>query len=188
MLVLIVFYGLAFVLFPTLSHRTSLVLHFVHALAWCLIHYFGLGLLLREQSDNKFFVRHYLKHYHYDYAQSDRGQNAIIEAFSNWKTIYNLSMCMTYGLFHLPLIPPSTGRMINLVLELIVSCIGVAWKAYSLPNNWTVGNELLRHTLGLVSAFKKSMQQPIDLINLSAFNCATCMGYDGVLRGPWSLW
>jgi phosphatidylethanolamine N-methyltransferase len=34
---------------------------------------------------------------------------------------------------------------------MVVSCIGVAWKAYSLPYDWTVGNELLRHTLGSVS-------------------------------------
>ena len=127
MLVLLVFYGLAFAFLPTFSQRTSLIVHFAHALVWCLIHYFGLGLLLRAQSDHKFLVRHYLKNYHYDHAQSDRGQNAVIEAFANWKTLFNLSMCMTY-----------------------VSVIGVAWKAYSFPNNWTVGNELLRHTLGLV--------------------------------------
>jgi phosphatidylethanolamine N-methyltransferase len=97
MLVLIIFYGLALSFLPTLSVKGTLGLHFVHALVWCIIHYFGLGLLLRAQSESKFLVRHYLKNYHYDYAQNDRGQNAIIEAFANWKTIYNLSMCMTYG-------------------------------------------------------------------------------------------
>jgi len=97
MLVLIMSYGLAFVFFPTLSAKSQLVVHFLHALAWCLVHYFGLGLLLRAQSENKFLVRHYLKNYVYDYAQQDGGQSAIIEAFSNWKSIYNLSMCMTYG-------------------------------------------------------------------------------------------
>lgn len=35
----------------------------------------------------------------------------------------------------------------------VASCIGVAWKTYSIPHDWTVGNELLRHTLGLVSTF-----------------------------------
>ncbi|KAF8970716.1 phosphatidylethanolamine N-methyltransferase [Flammula alnicola] len=124
MLLLVIIYGLALSFIPKLSPKTSLILHFIHALTWCTIHYFGLGLLLRAQSDNKFLVRHYLKNYHYDYIQNG-GQNAIIEAFSNWKTIYNLSMCMTY-----------------------VSCVGVAWKAYSVPHDWTVGNELLRHTLG----------------------------------------
>lgn len=95
MLVLIIFYGLAFTLLPTLSPAGTLVLHFSHALAWCIIHYFGLGLLLRAQSKNKFLVRHYLKNYHY--SKDDGGQGAVVEAFANWKTIYNLSMCMTYG-------------------------------------------------------------------------------------------
>ena len=95
MLVLIIFYGLALTLLPTLSPSGTLVLHFSHALAWCIIHYFGLGLLLRAQSKNKFLVRHYLKNYHY--SKDDGGQSAIVEAFANWKTIYNLSMCMTYG-------------------------------------------------------------------------------------------
>lgn len=95
MLVLIIFYGLALTLLPTLSPSGTLVLHFSHALAWCIIHYFGLGLLLRAQSKHKFLVRHYLKNYHY--SKDDGGQSAVVEAFANWKTIYNLSMCMTYG-------------------------------------------------------------------------------------------
>ena len=95
MLVLIIFYGLAFTLLPTLSPAGTLILHFSHALAWCIIHYFGLGLLLRAQSKHKFLVRHYLKNYHY--SKDDDGQSAVAEAFANWKTIYNLSMCMTYG-------------------------------------------------------------------------------------------
>lgn len=95
MLVLIIFYGLALTLLPTLSPAGTLILHFSHALAWCLFHYFGLGLLLRAQSESKFLVRHYLKNYHY--STNDAGQSAIVEAFTNWKTIYNLSMCMTYG-------------------------------------------------------------------------------------------
>ncbi|KDR78306.1 hypothetical protein GALMADRAFT_245423 [Galerina marginata CBS 339.88] len=127
MLVLLIAYGLVISFLPDLSPKSTLVLHFLHALTWCLVHYFGLGLLLRAQSESKFLVRHYLKNYHYDYIQKDGAQNAILEAFSNWKAIYNLSMCMTY-----------------------VSCVGVAWKAYHLPRDWTVGNELLCHTLGAV--------------------------------------
>ena len=90
-LVLIISYAAALAIFPT----SSLTLHFVHALAWSLFHEFGLGLLLRAQSQNKFLVRHYLKHYHYP--QGDNGKGAVQEAFSNWKSVYNLSMCMTYG-------------------------------------------------------------------------------------------
>ncbi|KZT00269.1 uncharacterized protein LAESUDRAFT_732419 [Laetiporus sulphureus 93-53] len=124
-LLLIILYPLVASFLPPLSHRSALVLHFVHALAWCLFHSFGLGLLLRAQSQRKFLVRHFLKHYHYP--QRDRAKGAVLEAFSNWKVMYNLSMCMTY-----------------------VSSVGLVWKTYTIPQDWTVGNELLRHTLGAI--------------------------------------
>jgi len=94
MLVVIIVYALGCFLLPTFGSRVTLLLHFLHAVAWCLIHYFGLGLLLRAQSEKKFLVRHYLKHYHYPH---DGGQTAIVDAFTNWKAIYNLSLCMCYG-------------------------------------------------------------------------------------------
>ncbi|KAI0076990.1 phosphatidylethanolamine N-methyltransferase [Panus rudis PR-1116 ss-1] len=124
-LVLIVAYVLLGSFLPALSTRGSLTLHFVHALTWCLFHSFGLGLLLRAQSESRFMVRHFLKHYHYP--RNDPGRGAAHEAFSNWKAIYNMSMCMTYASF-----------------------IGLTWKSYSIPSDWTVGNELLRHTLGVI--------------------------------------
>ncbi|KAI0369352.1 phosphatidylethanolamine N-methyltransferase [Pilatotrama ljubarskyi] len=123
--VLLMTYTLALVFVPSLSSSGALALHFAHALLWNLFHSFGLGLLLRAQSQSKFLVRHYLKHYHYP--QNDRGQGAIQEAFQNWKVIYNLSMTMTYASF-----------------------VGLAVKTYSVPQQWTVGNELLRHTLGVI--------------------------------------
>jgi len=95
MLVLLIAYGLGYALLPTLSPQATLLLHFSHALAWCLIHYFGLGLLLRAQSESKYLVRHYLKNY--PYSLEDGGQTALVEAFTNWKAIYNLSLCMCYG-------------------------------------------------------------------------------------------
>ncbi|KAJ3537122.1 hypothetical protein NM688_g6733 [Phlebia brevispora] len=122
-LVLFISYVLVSVFLPSLSPKASLALYCAHALAWCLFHSFGLGLLLRAQGERKFLVRHFLKHYHYP--RGDNGKGALYEAFSNWKSIYNMSMCMTYASF-----------------------IGLAWKTYSIPNDWTVGNELLRHTLG----------------------------------------
>lgn len=91
-------YALVLAFAPSLSRSSALMLHFGHALAWCLFHTVGLGLLLRAQSQSKFMVRHYLKHYHYP--QNDRGQGAVQEAFQNWKAIYNLSMGMTYGMFN----------------------------------------------------------------------------------------
>ncbi|KAI0262700.1 phospholipid methyltransferase-domain-containing protein [Gloeopeniophorella convolvens] len=100
-------------------------LHFAHALGWTLFHTLGLGLVLQAQSARKFLVRHFLKHYHYP--ARDGSREAVREAFANWKAVYNLSMCMSY-----------------------ISCIGLVWKTYELPHDWTVGNELLRHTLGAV--------------------------------------
>lgn len=95
MLLLAMFYPLASIFIPSLSHRATLGLHFTHALFWCLFHCFGLGLVLQGQSEKKSLVRHFMKHYHYP--QRDGGKGAIQEAFTNWKVIYNLSMCMTYS-------------------------------------------------------------------------------------------
>ena len=82
-------------LLPPLSYGVTLAILTVNTLAWVLFHSFGLGLVLRAQSERKFLVRHFLKHYHYP--RNDGGKGAVYEAFSNWKSIYNVSMCMTYG-------------------------------------------------------------------------------------------
>jgi phosphatidylethanolamine N-methyltransferase len=103
-LVLLVSYAvIAGCLGPLASHN-KVALYFGHALAWRFFHSFGLGLLLRAQSDSKFLVRHYIKNYHYPSESGDRSggaasvrQGALIEAFNNWKDFYNLSLCMTYG-------------------------------------------------------------------------------------------
>lgn len=97
-LVLLISYVLFASLMPSLSYGATLALYTVHALAWVVFHSFGLGLLLRAQSEHKFLVRHFLKHYHYP--QNDSGKEALYDAFSNWKSIYNMSMCMTYGMSH----------------------------------------------------------------------------------------
>jgi phosphatidylethanolamine N-methyltransferase len=73
---------------------------FAHALAWTLFNTFGLGQLLKAQSERKFLVRHFVKNYHYP--ANDGGRGAIREAFANWKQLYNLSMCMTYGRIRFP--------------------------------------------------------------------------------------
>ena len=95
-LVLFLVFVLVSAFIPSLSEKASLALYSAHTLAWCLFHSFGLGLLLRAQSERKFLVRHFLKHYHYP--RGDDGKGALYEAFSNWKSIYNTSMCMTYGM------------------------------------------------------------------------------------------
>lgn len=79
------------------SKRTLLAFHFIHALLWRFFHSFGLGLLLQAQSRNKFLVRHFITHYHYP--GKEAGRDATREAFNNWKSLYNMSLCMTYGVF-----------------------------------------------------------------------------------------
>ena len=102
-LVLLMSYVSIFTLLPReLSNKVVLVLHFAHALGWCLFHSFGLGLLLQGQSKNRLLVRHFLKHYPYPQRSgsgrsSSLGKAASTEAFENWKRLYNLSLCMSYG-------------------------------------------------------------------------------------------
>ena len=96
-LVLLVLYALAGALLPPLSPVASLALHFTHALLWRFFHSFGLGALLRAQSARKGYVRHYMKHYFYP--KNDMRNAALQEAFENWKDLYNMSLCMTYGTY-----------------------------------------------------------------------------------------
>ena len=148
MLLLIIAYPTVFSMLPELSTPTIVTLHFAHACAWCLFHCVGLGLVLQEQGKNKFIVRHFLKNYYYP--PNDGGQGAIQDAFSNWKSLYNLSLCMTYSKY------ANMQRRNHTELnkfEIVASFVGLVWKTYSIPHDWTVGNELLRHTIGLVSVF-----------------------------------
>ncbi|ADV23251.1 Phosphatidylethanolamine N-methyltransferase, putative [Cryptococcus gattii WM276] len=135
-LVLLVIYALSS-LIPSLSLNVSLAGHFLHVLLWRLFHSFGLGLILRAQSKSKWLVRHYLKHYHYpedahvdDEDESDIKESVVKrateESFGNWQVMYNISLVMTY-----------------------VSFVGLAWKTYHLPSDWTVSGTMLRHVLGL---------------------------------------
>ncbi|OAX36929.1 hypothetical protein K503DRAFT_268559 [Rhizopogon vinicolor AM-OR11-026] len=123
MLALLMVYVVSASSLPALSCHATLMLHFAHACAWCIFHSVGLGVLLRAQSKSKFLVRHFLKNYHYP--PGDRGQGAVQEAFTNWKSLYNVSLCMTY-----------------------TSLAGLAWKSYTTPVAWSEGDALLRHTLG----------------------------------------
>ncbi|THH03995.1 hypothetical protein EW145_g5845 [Phellinidium pouzarii] len=125
MLCLAIAYAITFAFLPPLSTRNIFALHFIHALLWRLYHTFVLGSLLKAQSNSKFLVRHFLKHYHYSDSSLESGRGAVQEAFTNWKALYNLSMFMTY-----------------------VSFVGLAWKTYEFPQEWIAGNHLLRHTFG----------------------------------------
>ncbi|KAF7728894.1 phosphatidylethanolamine N-methyltransferase [Apophysomyces ossiformis] len=109
--VVVLFYS---VLTPLLVGGTTFAVS--QAIFWRLFHSYGLGALLRAQSREKYFTRHFVK-----------WGGDVQEAFQNWKSIYNFSLCMTY-----------------------VSFFMACWKMYSLPSDWTYGTTLLRHTLGLV--------------------------------------
>ncbi|KAI8980834.1 phospholipid methyltransferase-domain-containing protein [Pilobolus umbonatus] len=95
--------------------KAGIVLALSQAFIWRIIHTLGTSGILYSQSQNKLFTRHFIKW----------GGDAK-EAFQNWKSIFNLTLCMTYVTF-------------------IMAC----WKTYTLPDNWTYGTTLLRHTLGL---------------------------------------
>ena len=86
------------------------------ALFWRIFHTYGLGCILLLQSRSKFWTRHFIK-----WGATSR------EAWANWKTIYNMSLCMTY-----------------------VSFFTACWTMYTLPSDWTYGITLLRHTLGVM--------------------------------------
>lgn len=117
-------YALFPLLLPAMGRGPKLALLFVNALAWRTFHSFGLGMALSRQSDSKWIVRHFLKHYHFS-----QPQDAVFEAFSHWKVIYNTSLVMTY-----------------------ISFSALAWNCYTPIGHpdWTVGPELLRHTLGFL--------------------------------------
>ncbi|KAG0144326.1 hypothetical protein CROQUDRAFT_660096 [Cronartium quercuum f. sp. fusiforme G11] len=92
-----------------------------NAFVFRILHSFGLGILLKKQSDQKWIVRYFLKHYHW-HTESE----VLEDCFGNWKGIYNLSLIMSY-----------------------VSFGALAWRFYELPVDWSLGSELLRHTFGL---------------------------------------
>lgn len=122
LLVVAGFYAIVPLLLPqTLGPKVALALYFFNALGWRVFHSGGLGLLLRAQSESKWMVRHYLKHYNYD-----DPSDAVFEAFASFKTIYNTSLVMVYSSFGL-----------------------LCWRCYApVGQDWTVGTDLLRHTLG----------------------------------------
>ncbi|KAG0005344.1 phosphatidylethanolamine N-methyltransferase [Entomortierella chlamydospora] len=62
----------------------------LQALFWRIFHSYVLGAVLSQQSINKFYTKHFIKH----------GGTAQ-DAFQSWKSIFNLSNSMTYATFFL---------------------------------------------------------------------------------------
>ncbi|CAG8525641.1 12538_t:CDS:2 [Ambispora leptoticha] len=116
-LVFIIFYSVFVPLFIAgASENAVKIFVIMQCLAWRIFHTYGLGAALSLQSKEKALTKHYIKY-----------GGSVGDAFSNWKSIYNLSLCMTYVTFFL-----------------------AAWYMYHLPDNWTYGLVLLRHVLGVL--------------------------------------
>jgi len=114
-LLVIVFYTLMTLIFSRgVSWGPTFIV--LQAVVWRLLHSVGLGLILITQSSDKLWTKHFIKH-----------GSTPWEAWSQWKSIYNTSLCLTYVSFFL-------------------ACL----QNYRLPDNWTYGTVLLRHTLGFL--------------------------------------
>ncbi|CAO3574883.1 unnamed protein product [Mortierella alpina] len=62
----------------------------IQALLWRVFHSYVLGAVLSQQSVNKFYTKHFIKH-----------GGTVQDAFQSWKSIFNLSNSMTYATFFL---------------------------------------------------------------------------------------
>lgn len=91
---------------------------------WRIFHSFGLGLALRAQSNDRWLERHFVRDYAYD-----KEGDATVDCFENFKSTYNLSLCMTYlsfislaaRLYSLPGSDPfsATRQALGVVLVLV---------------------------------------------------------------------
>ena len=142
-MLLVLYIAVAAVL-PSLPANQTLALHLLHTIFWRCFHSFGLGLLLREQSRRKYIVRYFMSHYYYPEGYVRQG--ALEEAFANWKSLYNMSVCMTYGMLSLVRL-----HACRLTLRSASFC-SLTLQTYVMPNNWIDGDELLRHILGAVKS------------------------------------
>lgn len=48
---------------------------------------------------------------------------------------------------------------------ILVSCLGVVAKTYLIPNDWSVGNDLLCHTLGAVRTHPAIFAPPSFMVS-----------------------
>ncbi|KAG0332939.1 phosphatidylethanolamine N-methyltransferase [Podila humilis] len=88
---LIIFYAtLVPLLISNTGPRFLTFMIVIQALIWRIFHSYVLGSVLKQQSDNKFYTKHFIKH----------GGTAQ-DAFQSWKSIFNLSNSMTYATFFL---------------------------------------------------------------------------------------
>ncbi|ORY62955.1 phosphatidylethanolamine N-methyltransferase [Pseudomassariella vexata] len=84
---LLIFYQVALTLVTPDSPKVQF-LFVLHAFAWRLWYYIGLGFILHLQSTNKMWTRHFLKF-----------GDGIGEAWNQWKAMYHISQLLTYTSF-----------------------------------------------------------------------------------------
>lgn len=121
---LVLIYCSVLFLLPLATPRSRLLLACANAIFWRCFHSFGLGLALKYQSESRWLVRHFRKHYYYE---DESAVGPVDQAFANWTAVYNFSLMMVYLSFAL-----------------------LAWLCARVPSGWTVGSEALRYTAGLL--------------------------------------
>ncbi|KAF8929655.1 phosphatidylethanolamine N-methyltransferase, partial [Haplosporangium gracile] len=88
---LIIFYAtVAPLLISNMGPRFLTFMMVIQAFLWRIFHSYVLGAVLKQQSVNKFYTKHFIKH-----------GGTVQDAFQSWKSIFNLSNSMTYATFFL---------------------------------------------------------------------------------------
>ncbi|KAF9927492.1 phosphatidylethanolamine N-methyltransferase [Linnemannia zychae] len=88
---LIIFYATVVpLLISNTGPRFMTFMMVIQALVWRIFHSYVLGAVLKQQSINKFYTKHFIKH-----------GGTVQDAFQSWKSIFNLSNSMTYTTFFL---------------------------------------------------------------------------------------
>ncbi|KAG9065557.1 phosphatidylethanolamine N-methyltransferase [Linnemannia hyalina] len=88
---LIIFYAtVAPLLVSNTGPRFLTFVMVIQAFLWRIFHSYVLGAVLKQQSVNKFYTKHFIKH-----------GGTVQDAFQSWKSIFNLSNSMTYATFFL---------------------------------------------------------------------------------------
>lgn len=148
LVVALVYGSTLFLTLQVSTHGTRLAVMLCNALFWRVFHSFVLGAALDAQSQHKWIVRHFLKHYSYEDAK-----DAVFEAFAQWKVIYNTSLVMTYVSFtqlaftcYVPGLPDaeSGAPLMRYVLGVLLILLHV-WSARSSyrvlgPFGWQYGD------------------------------------------------
>ncbi|ELU40221.1 phosphatidylethanolamine N-methyltransferase [Rhizoctonia solani AG-1 IA] len=121
-----------YIVLPSILLNTTAT-YLLHALAWRVFHSFVLGGILRAQSKGKRLVRHFVE-----------GRWRARGVFYKLET--NLYYEFVRDLLYVYLV---IVLAVDSFWFLTASFALLAWKTYTPPVEWTAGDQLLRHTLGV---------------------------------------